>query len=103
MSNLIKMFKASSNEIIQKYSTLLADYYMKCRKDISKEKSALGFDKQLWSVFTINMLCFVLSPMDFYLYLACIGFIVNIDSSKCEKCSGKLVVNFKYLFRIVIW
>ena len=98
------MFKASSNEIIQKYSTLLADYYMKCSKDISKEKSALGFDKQLWSVFTINMLCFVLSPMDFFLYLACIGFIVNIDSSKCEKCSGKLVlVNFKYLFRIVIW
>ena len=97
------MFKASSNYVIQKYSTLLADYYMKCRKDISKEKSALGFDKQLWSVFTINMLCFVLSPMDFYLYLACIGFIVNIDSSKCEKCSGKLVlVNFKYLFRIVM-
>jgi hypothetical protein len=85
MSNIIAMFKASSKEVIKKYSTFLADCYMKCRKDISWEKSAFGFDKllcrkdiswekstfgfdkQFWSAFKIDMLGFVLSAI-FILY-----------------------------------
>jgi hypothetical protein len=67
MSNIIAMFKASSKEVIKKYSTFLANCYMKCRKDISWEKSAFGFDKQFWSAFKIDMLGFVLSAI-FILY-----------------------------------
>ncbi len=75
MAKLIDFFNSSASAIIKGYATPLKEYYCKLRKNMSSEKIAMGFDKQFWTSFKINMVCYMLSSMDWYKYLLEIDFM----------------------------
>jgi hypothetical protein len=102
MPKMSKEFLRSTSRIINSYCDQLENSYSKCKNKLSKEKSKIPFEKQIWTAFQITMLSSLLAPMDLFKYLIEIGFIDNKNSSLCPKCGGSLtLLSFNNFIKIL--